>query len=731
MVLRSFLSQNIIFWSYWRLKKRPILKLINRPYYPKGKAARKCSRSAPHRGAEGSCAVTFWPAGWFGSQERPARSPYQGDLLVPPEGVAAADQRRDGRTLCGHTNATEVQQTHRVGMLLLRRSHPSAPRERSKQAARVTNWSLLPGPPPAGSQVLLQTNRIDGLYRTYLRKKSRWQRGGLRDSALYFGFSLISKMASWRLTTNWFSFVYFLIQPPQKGDLLNKFYTGPPGLVNFWGFKSRLFCLTGVQLMRTWLTQLTQNHCYDGRLLEIQIRLDLRNICDLDNSLAAPQPKAQLFRRLKYIRLLRHIQINPASMILSVLPVLPPDLRPILQLDRHLIAVSDLNKLYQTVLLRNRRLSRLTRDQNFHCLNSEALQYAQRLLQESVDSLIDNGKVSTRRPLKSLSDLFKGKKGRFRQNLLGKRVDYSGRSVIVVGPYLKIYECGLPKDMAYELFQPFLLRMLMFQNQAQTILGAKKIFNEKSKQIWSLLKEIVQSHPVLLNRAPTLHRLSIQAFQPRLIEGKAILLHPLVCAAFNADFDGDQMGVHIPLCFESRAEAWKITWSQNNLFSVATGLPVRSPSQDMILGSSFLTTQNTQKFSFLKLKKILNKKIPNFSMNLLFEKKPIFFNRLHQSLFLMEKSEFTTFPEIKLISFSRKSLSENRAVWCSYNPICNGFETEKKRQKLIEIRLNLRGEFQKFRSQFYQQYHSSDAEILRKIRTTYGRVKFYESLLIY
>ena len=601
MVLRSFLSQNIIFWSYWRLKKRPILKLINRPWYAK-------------------------------------------------------------------------------------------------------------------------KNPVDGFDRTYFRKKSRWQRGGLRDSALYFGFSLISKMASWRLTTNWFSFVYFLIQPPQKGDLLNKFYSGPPGLVNYWGFKSRLFCLTGVQLMRTWLTQLTQNHCHDGRLLEIQIRLDLRNICDLENS----PVQAQLFRRLKYIRLLRHIQINPASMILSVLPVLPPDLRPILQLDRYQIAVSDLNKLYQTVLLRNRRLSRLTIDQNFHCLNSEALQYAQRLLQESVDSLIDNGKVSTRRPLKSLSDLFKGKKGRFRQNLLGKRVDYSGRSVIVVGPYLKIYECGLPKEMAYELFQPFLLRMLMFQNQAQTILGAKKIFNEKPKQIWSLLKEIVQSHPVLLNRAPTLHRLSIQAFQPRLIEGKAILLHPLVCAAFNADFDGDQMGVHIPLCFESRGEAWKITWSQNNLFSVATGLPVRSPSQDMILGSSFLTTKNTQKFSSLKLKEIFNKRIPNFSMN--FQKKPIFFNNLHQSL--MEKSEFTTFSEIKLITFSRQALSGNIPIWCSYNPICNGFETEKKRQKLIEIRLNVRGEFQKFRSQFYQQYHSSDAEILRKIRTTYGRIKFYESLLI-
>ena len=651
------------------------------------------------------------------------------------------------------------------------------------------------------------------------QKKSRWQEGGLRDSALYFGFSLVSKMFSWQMTAHWFSFVYFLIQSPFFGDLLNKFYPGPLGLVHFWGLESRLFCSTGVQLMRTWLTQLTQNQCHDGRLLEIQIRLDLLQLEGAlpfsDNDWAM---RAILFRRFKYLRSFRHTHINPASMILSVLPVLPPDLRPILQLDNNQMAISDLNQQYQTVLLRNKRLSRLTMDQNSHCLNSEALQYSQRLLQESVDALIDNGKLGprrgriageTERPLKSLSDLFKGKKGRFRQNLLGKRVDYSGRSVIVVGPYLKIYECGLPKEMAYELFQPFLLRILLFQNQAQTILGAKKLLQQKPFFIWGLLKEVVHSHPILLNRAPSLHRLNIQAFQPRLIEGKAILLHPLVCAAFNADFDGDQMGVHLPLCFEARGEAWKITWSQNHLFSVATGSPTCSPSQDMILGSSFLTMQNHQKLGFEYLLKIHHPTgsaaspptLKNWQsrqfIKWLLAKGPVFFQKRNQSSDLAASyfdkksylSEITLPVGVASASPSAKpdasafdpkpSFSEplgapeggsrqvyflsgsaaspltlvkktflgalpfprfrflgqntviNDPIWCSYNPILNQFETEKKKQKLIEIRINLQGHFQKFRSQFIQQYHSSGVEIIRKIRTIYGRIKFYESLAFF
>ena len=630
-------------------------------------------------------------------------------------------------------------------------------------------------------------------------KKSLWLNGGLRDAALFFGFSLISKMLCWHITPCWFSFVYFLIKTPKKGDLLNKFYSGPPGLVNLWGFQSRLFCFTGVQLIRTWLTQLTQNHCNDGRLLEIQIRLDLLQL-ERDETLSNNNffEKIQLFRRFKYLRAFRHTQMNPASMVLRVLPVLPPDLRPILHLDSNQIAVSDFNKLYQTILFRNRRLSRLTADTNFHCLNSEALQYAQRLLQEAVDSLIenDNKTLTTRQPsapLKSLSDLFKGKKGRFRQNLLGKRVDYSGRSVIVVGPYLKIYECGLPKEIAYELFQPFLLRILIFQKQAQTILGAKKILKKNPKLVLNLLKEIVPSHPILLNRAPTLHRLSIQAFQPRLVEGRAILLHPLVCSAFNADFDGDQMGVHLPLCFEARAEAWKINWSQNNLFSAATGLPVCPPSQDIILGSSFLTTRNIQKLGFTLLKKYwlnrskhktLTKWIKKTKTNLLivknkykkiqgvlpreqnfFGSKPYFLKNLDSTFIKNTTSgRESSLLDIDNISFYQpahplvycdqqrqnplcynskiqKDLKTKQAflkeinlnnqfpIWYSYNPIINGFETEQKIQKLIEIRINLNGSFNKFRSQIYQNYHSSGTEMVRKIRTNYSRLKFYNNLL--
>nr|YP_009130529.1 beta' subunit of RNA polymerase [Tydemania expeditionis]CEO91059.1 beta' subunit of RNA polymerase [Tydemania expeditionis] len=545
-------------------------------------------------------------------------------------------------------------------------------------------------------------------------KKSLWRSGGVRDSALYFGFSVLSKMFSWRILSNWFSFIFFLIKSPQKRDFLNRFYPGPPGLVTCWNLKLRLFCFTGVQLIRTWLTQLTQYMCNDGRLLEIQIRLDLlqvgrlKPLSDYDFF-----HKIQLYRRLKYFRCFRHKQVNPASMILSVFPVLPPDLRPILKLNNNQIAVSDLNKLYQTIILRNKRLARLTLDQNFHCLNSEALQYAQRLLQESVDSLIDNGQKNG---TKSLSDLFKGKKGRFRQNLLGKRVDYSARSVIVVGPYLKIYECGLPIEIAYELFQPFLLRALLYTNKAQTVLGAKKLFKQKSQFLLSLLKKIVQSHPILLNRAPTLHRLSIQAFQPKLIDGKAILLHPLVCSAFNADFDGDQMGIHIPLCFEARSEAWKIIWSQNNLFSAATNLPTCLPSQDMILGSSFLTTLNIQKYEFQYINRFLIQSpftpIKNKIKNLLSEK-PLF--------------NLNSISPIILTEVSKKSIW-NEFIWCNYNPILVEYQTEENIQKLIEIRLNKQGISQKFRPTFYQQFHLNGIELLRKIRTTYNRLKFYENL---
>ena len=524
---------------------------------------------------------------------------------------------------------------------------------------------------------------------------------GLRDSALFFSFSIVSKMFSWNINYNWFDFVYFVCHFPKKGDLLNKYYPGPPGFVNFCPLQSRLYCFTGVQLIKTWLSQLTQNN--HGRLLEIQLRIDLLKF-DLKEPLLENEfvQKINLLRRFKYLKSFRHKKMNPASMILSVLPVLPPDLRPIVKLDRSKIAVSDLNKLYQYVILRNRRLWRLTRKADFHCLNSEAFQYTQRLLQESVDNLIENKSGG------SLSDLFKGKKGRFRQNLLGKRVDYSGRSVIVVGPFLKIYECGIPREIAYELFQPFLIRSLISQKKAHTIFGAKKLLTYLSQEkpfLWNFLKKIVEKHPLLLNRAPTLHRLSVQAFLPRLVEGRAILLHPLVCSPFNADFDGDQMGVHIPLCFEARGEAWKLMWSQNNLFSVATGNPVFSPSQDMILGSCFLTTKNIQQYCFSLLNIQKNFQLwPKGSLDFFFP-----YSRKEKTL--------------------EDSSNNLKPIWISQNPFEIKFETDKTKQKLIEIRINIQGQSLKFRSHFCQYFHPSGTEIFRHIRTTYGRLKFHQDVL--
>ena len=314
------------------------------------------------------------------------------------------------------------------------------------------------------------------------------------------------------------------------------------------------------------------------------------------------------------------LAIRPAWMVLSVLPVLPPALRPILPLDSQQVAVSDLNKLYQTVLFRNKRVQRLSSD--YYSLNfSEEMRYAQRLLQESVDALIENGKgdsapttASNNRPLKSLSDMLKGKKGRFRQNLLGKRVDYSGRSVIVVGPQLKLHECGLPQEMAMELFQPFLIRRLIQRQVTGNFISAKKLIKSNPNSILEILLEVMENRPILLNRAPTLHRLGIQAFQPKLVSGRAILLHPLVCPAFNADFDGDQMAVHVPLSLQACVEAWKLMGSRNNLLSPATGEPVIIPSQDMVLGCYFLTTLDRVKTKkrFLELKDHIFTKVKAF-----------------------------------------------------------------------------------------------------------------------
>ncbi|MGB3206304.1 MAG: DNA-directed RNA polymerase subunit gamma [Crinalium sp.] len=306
------------------------------------------------------------------------------------------------------------------------------------------------------------------------------------------------------------------------------------------------------------------------------------------------QKRAKLIKRLRVIDNFIATGSKPDWMVLTVIPVIPPDLRPMVQLDGGRFATSDLNDLYRRVINRNNRLARLQ-----EILAPEIIvRNEKRMLQEAVDALIDNGRRgrtvvgANNRPLKSLSDIIEGKQGRFRQNLLGKRVDYSGRSVIVVGPKLKIHQCGLPREMAIELFQPFVIHRLIRQGLVNNIKAAKKLIQRADPSVWDVLEEVIAGHPVLLNRAPTLHRLGIQAFEPILVEGRAIQLHPLVCPAFNADFDGDQMAVHVPLSLESQAEARLLMLACHNILSPATGRPIVAPSQDMVLGCYYLTAEN-------------------------------------------------------------------------------------------------------------------------------------------
>ena len=306
---------------------------------------------------------------------------------------------------------------------------------------------------------------------------------------------------------------------------------------------------------------------------------------------ATGQKKAKIVKRLEVFEAFRNSGNKPEWMILDVIPVIPPDLRPMVQLDGGRFATSDLNDLYRRIINRNNRLKRLLE------LGAPEIivRNEKRMLQEAVDALIDNGRRGRpvtgpgNRALKSLSDMLKGKQGRFRQNLLGKRVDYSGRSVIVVGPELKIYQCGLPKEMAIELFKPFVMKELVANGTAHNIKSAKKMVERLQTEVWDVLEDVIKEHPVMLNRAPTLHRLGIQAFEPILVEGKAIKLHPLVCTAFNADFDGDQMAVHLPLSVEAQAECRFLLLSPNNLLKPSDGAPVAVPSQDMVLGIYYLT----------------------------------------------------------------------------------------------------------------------------------------------
>jgi DNA-directed RNA polymerase subunit beta' len=329
------------------------------------------------------------------------------------------------------------------------------------------------------------------------------------------------------------------------------------------------------------------------------------------------------------------------------------------------------------------------------------MKFAYRLLQEAVDNLIDNGKGKGNAetdnrglPLKSLTELLKGKKGRFRQNLLGKRVDYSGRSVIVVGPRLRLHECGLPKEMAIELFMPFLIQKIFQSGKASTILGAKKILQNDSNRTWEFLNMVLRENPVLLNRAPTLHRLGFQAFQPRLVEGKAILLHPLVCPAFNADFDGDQMAVHVPITVEAKVEAWKIMLARNHLLSASTGEVILVPSQDMVLGSYYLTAKN-----------------PKLYEKVLF---------LHQYNYV-----FGTIEEV-LRAYESQKISLHSIIWLRWN---HKFQTNANNEKLLELQINRKGQILQIFTSYSRSVDKKGEVMSSVIQTTPGRVLFHNFIL--
>lgn len=420
-------------------------------------------------------------------------------------------------------------------------------------------------------------------------------------------------------------------------------------------------------------------------------------------------------RQIETFRDFEHAKMQPAWMILSYLPVLPPGLRPITSIRGELI-VSDINTLYRKVLIRNKRI---TRGANFGVFDT-ALSgswlswcYNLRQVQEAVDELLKTGSVESGKPLKSLLEGLKGKQGRFRQHLLGKRVDYSGRSVIVVGPQLQIHQCGLPKQMAIELFQPFIIQKLRKKGIVFTTTAAKALIAERKPIVWSILGEILKTHPILLNRAPTLHRLGIQAFLPQLVEGKAILLHPLVCPAFNADFDGDQMAVHVPLSATTRAEALSLLWSRNHLLTPASGQPLLLPTQDMVLGFYYLTCSQEKNL------KGLESLIP--SRKALLQNQP--FSEDMKGIY------FTDFSQVKA-SYHRGLLNLHTPVWVKWSGFVQTFVSEQQartKDTVIETRIDLSGRGETlFLDSCYLWTRdillSNRSKNFRFIRTTPGRV---------
>ena len=522
--------------------------------------------------------------------------------------------------------------------------------------------------------------------------------------------------ATWRQVEDLQDFLIYSWEQPHKTDIINPYY--------FFNNKTQNFGLKTIPTHNNYypiqtggvVFQKILSH-YDLIGLQQQLALDLNEVKQSINFLKERMehswlPKFEkskvqleitrfkelekkLLRRITYFRDFYKSETQPAWMILSYLPVLPPGLRPITSIRGELV-ISDLNSLYRKVLTRNRRLINHTQFSVFDTALSGSWAswcYNLRQVQESIDALLKTGKVDSGKVTKSLLDALKGKRGRFRQHLLGKRVDYSGRSVIVVGPQLQIHECGLPKQMAIELFQPFLIQRLRNKGMAFTTIGAKAIIMERKPIIWTLLREIMQSHPILLNRAPTLHRLGIQAFVPKLVEGKAILLHPLVCPAFNADFDGDQMAVHIPLSTGARAEAFNLLLACNHLLSPASGQPLLLPTQDMVLGCYYLT---------LLKNKISN---PNLSNS--------------------QTQWYTKISDV-LNDYQNTKIHTHTPIWIKLNFLVQTLISEKQSKdstKPIEIRLNMAGN----KSEYYQ-----DRYVISKTnkaplntyfyRTTPGRV---------
>lgn len=422
--------------------------------------------------------------------------------------------------------------------------------------------------------------------------------------------------------------------------------------------------------------------------------------------------KDLLIRRIKLAKHFIQTNIKPEWMVLSILPVLPPELRPMIELGEGESITSDLNELYRRIIYRNNTLlDFLARSDS---TPGGLIICQKRLVQEAVDAPIDNGirgqpmRDSHNRPYKSFSDLIEGKEGRFRENLLGKRVDYSGRSVIVVGPYLPLHQCGLPREMAIELFQAFVIRGLIGQNIAPNLRAAKTMIQKKNPIIWKLLQQIMEGHPILLNRAPTLHRLGIQAFQPILVNGRAIHLHPLVCGGFNADFDGDQMAVHIPLSLEAQAEARLLMLSRRNLLSPATGEPICVPSQDMLLGLYILTIENYRGIYG-------NRYHPFYKEN----------NFIKKSFFL-RIPYFSSYDDV-LRAYQQKKINLHGLLWLQRR-INSQIVTSTIREEPIEIRYKPFGKISKI-YEHYQVGKNRNQEILSIfICTTAGRILFNQQI---